>query len=304
MPESSTREPSLYDPDARISGMITKNGATRAQRTNTEQGQTTKAQQDGDWLLRNYEEQLRAHNTDSSKDGTTNLYYQIRTDKNLSRLAGLTAFDPTSSEQIMDLHVVDPGKNGLTLRPDPNSQIDPQAASKVSPLGTQPLSWASSNFASLQNNFAAPTAGSMQQFAPQGDSSSSTPAAEYPSYTRQNFNPTALDTPGMTAAQSDPVMDRSASPLTLDLLPNESPSSFKTRQENLTLLDPPKASNMAQLEKLELSAMKAPGQFKTAPPVPLNPALLKAQYDPPPVTAPPTSPIRTPIDDPRDMTFR
>jgi len=301
LPDATTLEPNLYNPDAMISDHHAKRQSSQAAFANAEQRQKARNQEQGDWLLRGYEEQMRARNPNASKDEGTNIYYQISTDKDLAKLAGLTVFDLNNAGQKLgNLNMTDSSKNGLTLRSDvPSVPSSPSAFGKASSLTTKPLSWAATDYVSLHNTFAAPNPGSLQQFAPPADNI----APRHP-YMRQNSDPTALSTPGMTAAENDPVMGRSTATLSLNLLPGESISSAKTHEGNLTLLDAPQATNMAQLQKLENASIRAPGGFKTAPPVPLNPVLFKQEHEDPPVTASPPAPIRNQIDDPRDMTFR
>lgn len=311
LPERSAPSSSLYDPDAQIESALTKSQSSQSRQSNravilaAEQRRRAKDQENSDWLLRSYEEQLRARSTNSSKNDGTNIYYEIGSDRNLSKLAGITMFDPNNSAQTLNVHMAmaNPGKDALTLRPDPlpSSAFAGQPTSEKNPA---PFfkSYASTvtGFASLHNSYATPSSG-MQQFFPKGETPVIKPPL--PSYTRLNSDPTAIETPGMIAAENNPLLDKDASNFSLDRLPGESVSEAKAHQENLTLVEPPRVTDVSQLQKLRDTATKAPGSIKLAPPAPINPILLKFQEDPP-VTAPPPSPIRTPVNDPRDMTFR
>jgi len=308
IPDESSRESSLYDPDAQFSGTISKKQPSRAELVDAEQQQQARDQANNTWLLRSYEEQLRTRAPNSAKDDNANLYYRISSDKNLAQLAGLPAFNLNNPEPTVDVHLSlntngDPGKSGVTLHSDlptltnNRSTANQSTAPQKPSLTIKPLNWESNNYASLHNSYATPNS-SIEQFLPQAEGLPHHP------YVRQDSDPTALDTPGMTAAENDPVMSRNVPTLSLDLLPNETVPAARAHEENLTLLDPPKATNLDQIQKLDDSTLKPPGEVKTAPPVPLNPVLLKLKYEDPPVTAPPPPPIRTQIDDPRDMTFR
>ncbi len=197
------------------------------------------------------------------------------------------------------MHIAAGTKNGVTLRSDA-SQIG-STPTKAPLQGMPPIALVSSDYASLHNSFATPSTSGMQQFVPVVDSTVVTPHA---AYARQGVDSSALDTPGMTAAESNPFASRNSPALTLDLQPSEPLSQAKAHAEKVSMLDSSGSSNVARVGKQQSTAPQAPGSHKTAPPVPLNPLLLKQDYEPPPVTAPPPAPIRNQVDDPLDMTFR
>ena len=285
MASRATPSPSLYDPDAMIPArdFVQKKKPDPAAEAAAKQQQITKQQQQKDWLLRSYEQQLQSHNANPG-----NLYYQISTDKDLAKIAGLPLITITESASVKA--TPNPGSNGLNLRTDSTPSTPSTPPGRIKPIATT-----MSNFANLHNSFAIPTSG-LQQYGPK--MVAAPPTA--PPATSNTFD---LDTPGMVASGKSPLLDTDTT-LTLDLLPGESPSAAKAHRENTNLLELPKTTHVAQWQDLENNALRAPGSIKTAPSVPLNPILLKLANEPPPVTAPPPSPIRNPVADPRAISYR
>ena len=60
--------------------------------------QQEQAALDKNWLLRNYEKQLQARAANSPEDQSANLYYQLSSNKDLAKLAGLPALDSDSQD--------------------------------------------------------------------------------------------------------------------------------------------------------------------------------------------------------------
>jgi hypothetical protein len=257
------------------------------------------------WLLRSYEQQLQNHDAadpaHSNKD--SNLYYQLSSDKELAKLAGIPYLDPTLHDGSTTFRTSTdhPDSGTVSLRTDPSSAptptADPEAAKApksifqplVTPLGAPDAAGLHNFYSSLPVAMTPPFAGTgPTQPAP-------APTSETPD----------IDTPGMVAAEKDPLMDKSSYDLTLDILPGETPEQAREHQENNSKLELPEAPDADQLHREQAAALTPLGATKT---VSLAPVVKPAPIDfdaPLPVNKiPPISPVRGPIANPYDILNR
>ena len=115
---------------------ILEDESTRAMNANQAQveAQRQQAAASQNWLLRSYEEQLQKNSNSQSVDESNNLYYRIASDKNLSKLAGVSQLDTFSSiVPPMPKTGANPEENNsLSLRPgtDAASSSSDRSSSK------------------------------------------------------------------------------------------------------------------------------------------------------------------------------
>jgi len=254
-----------------------------------ERQRAEKAKQDQDWLLRSYEQQQQARGLDS--DQSTDLYYRISTDKDLSQLAGIPTLTLGPQPAALHTGLGPSGKNAVTLRGEA-----PGGATHLhsfQPLIT-PLSAANS---SSFNSFFSSTA-----------SHAPPPSTATTSHTSEDDltkDPAAIEMPGQTAAESNPLLQDKAANLAFDLsedegLPRQGPQDSGSSKAEL-----PAATNAAQLQKISDASLVVPGTVKSTKPTPLTSMQLKFQDNPAPAPfkmAPP-SPVRPPIADPHDIFY-
>lgn len=247
---------------------------------------------DKDWLLRNYEHQQQIRG-----DATTSRLYQISSDKDLSKLSGLPSLGSASPEQSPSLRT-GAANNALTLRANPSSQMSSISdsafhESMFKPLVT-PLS--SPQTLGLHDSYTFLSTGSTP-LPPQ----SNTPKTSRTSELNQE-EPSAMEMPGLTAAESDPLLDKSTD-LTLDVLPGESIEEAKAHQDSPQLkLSLP--NDITQLHKQQTASLKPPSVVKTTAQQPINPVLLPDPNEPTPDKVPQPNPIHSPIADPHDIFYR
>jgi hypothetical protein len=285
--------PAAVDPDGVPRAFLPSHPAPRASDASVKAAQE-KAEQDQDWLLRGYEQQMQARALAQRQGGNdNNLYAKIAGDKDLAKMAGLTDANLTSAPPPENL-LTSPGGHQPTLSLRPDSTI-----SDSKPATTKPFSTMISALAPLATPLSASEAAGFHDFYRSLPGfSSTTPVTPAPdSDLRLNSDPAALDIPGMTAAESDPTK-RSEMDLSLDLLPGESPADHKA-DSNLTL-DLPAATNAGRLQKQQDTAMDLPGKHRTVAPVPISPLLLKPISDTAEMVPDP-APIRGQVGDPYDI---
>jgi hypothetical protein len=278
-----------------------------AARTDSEEARAAaakkrQAKEDADnWLVNAYEQQLQAHATADGQSDKNNMYARIAADPEMAKLAGIssttsnsdsTSLSETSnSSKTLDLHTgLSSGDSGLSLRPDPtlrDSSIPAPAVTSFQPLIT-PLS--STEAAGLHNFY-----GDIGTSSSSDSSASITPAAD-------EREAGMLDTPGMTAAASNPNLSTEED-FTLGLLPGETPGEQKEHHD-LSLELPP-TGNIQRLQKQDLAMLSVPGQKpKTVVPASVNAAPVKPPPSDTSEMVPDVSPIRARVDDPFDILNR
>ena len=226
------------------------------------------AEQDKNWLVNGYEEQMKLkavqsddpnspgssiNNKDSSKNDPSQPVTMVHTD----------ASDPSGA-----------GTGAMNLRTDDAKAKDGQTAKQsfFKPLIT-PLS--APEAAGLTSFYGAqPT--TLNPLLPADTTTKPDSAATDPSSktTDPTADPSSIDTPGMTAMESDPM--KSSTRFTLDLLPGETaPKAEKVDPQELkTPLQLPLATNSSQLEKLQTASLDVPGKPKALPEAPNHQLLL------------------------------
>jgi hypothetical protein len=258
-----------------------------------------KPSQDQDWLMRNYQQAAAAH--PQFFDKNTNLYYRISSDKNLAKLAGLTPTDDDSSDPTATPRtgVTGSGAGAPTLRSDSDSSIPgvpgvPQHSSAPRPFlaDFKPLITpiGEADVAGLHNFYTPLTVTGNTQNAP----------AAAPSQSDQPSEATDLDTPGMTAVESDPEIDKVSTDLTLNSPADDALPQNPSQGEGKDSL--PLATNMERVQQQEAAELQSPvAEAKVVPPVSINPAQIKLPPDLEPMKMLPLNPVHPGIADPRDF---
>jgi hypothetical protein len=246
--------------------------------------------QQKDWLLRGYEEQLQARELANGQSQNNNLYAELTADKNLAKASGLTA-NTAPAPVTQNLRTTDAGASNLNLRTnvpvvaasahtgDLAGKTGLQFKPLITPLG-------STEVAGLHDLFEKLPALAAQN-APGPVSSDPVEASD----------PGALDVPGMTAAESDPVKKADLD-LGLDPLPGETASQERSHHD--LSLELPTSRNEEQVQQQQDTALLIPGKKKTVAPVAINPALLKP-VDDTSAMVPISSPGRGQVSDPFDI---
>ncbi len=238
--------------------------------------QQEKAAADRDWMARGVEE-YRARNSGSTDKSS--LYDRLSSNKDLAKLAGITVPDSSPGEDAKAYRTgVTPGRASLTLRTDPSEKKMPGST----PFGSfKPL------------------------IQPMGFINKALPPFVQPPPLKSassDSDTDLLDSPGMTAATKNPLLERSAADLkfdisTLDPLPNDSRMSGSAFSRGQL----PPSSN-ADLLRVQPTA---PGSTaKAQPTASLKPEKIELPEDLQPAKPIPFSPIRPPIADTHDILFR
>jgi hypothetical protein len=259
------------------------------------------------WLLRGYEQQLHDRAAaDPSQDPNANLYYELSSNKELAKLAGLPALDPDSPDPTASVRTgaTSSDQGSVTLRTD----ASPAALSGSLSHGNL--------FTPLITPLSAPEAGGLHNFysfeLPVSMASPLVENLPHPTAPKADQSQDSLDieTPGMVAAKADPLMDTIPSDLPLDALPGETTESAKARAESnndLTLPLPMDANQFHQEQASTLHAPSAPSAVQTPAPAsaPVKPVPIEDPNAPLAVSkAPPITPVRTPIANPFDILDR
>jgi hypothetical protein len=303
-PDSSSSDPTAdnpytqYDPDG-IPLSVTHPQARQLTQEDIDAISKQQAQEelDKNWLLRDYEQQLKAHAANSSEEQDTNLYYQLSSNKDLAKLAGLPTLGSDSEDSTTEYQAsairANPGS--IALRPDASSAAVSGSLSHgdlfrplVEPLSA-PDAEGLHNFYSSQPGSLAPSFfGSSHQ----------TPPAPKPD---QSPDSSDMETPGMVAAEKNPD-------LTLDLLPGESIEQAKAREDNNAKLELSLPMDASQLHKEQSAALHIPGVPNTTQPPtaattpPVQPVPIEDPDAPTPVSKEqPINPVREPIANPFDI---
>jgi hypothetical protein len=268
--------------------------------------QQEQAARDKDWLLRGYEKQLQAHAAKSSEDQSTNLYYQLSSNKELAKLAGLPALDSDSQDNTNPYRTgaAPSGQGSVALRADASSAARSGFPSHgnlfkplITPLSAPEVAGLHHFYSSLPVSMPSPISGGLSQTHPA------------PS-TAQSQDSSDIETPGMIAAEKNPLTDRSTSDLTLDILPGESIEQAKAHQDNNIKLELPLPMDASQLHKAQAAALSVPGapnaaQTAAPAPAPVNAVPLEDPNAPLPVSKTPRiNPVRSPIVNPYDILDR
>ncbi len=241
--------------------------------------QAQKEISDKDWMMRGYQQQLQLRATKAPGSEDNNLLYRISTDKDLSKLAGVTPIDPTV-DPTAELKTGAQGKTALKLRPDAAPSVTANPTSSlfkplITPLGA-------TDAAGLHNFY-----GSLPAVTQAMVSKNKKAEAE--------INSADLDMPGKVAAESDPMPNDS---LTFDNLPDDAlPEQQHSHGMGISKIELPITTNAGQIEKLTDSALGIHGT-KTAAAVNVTSLQLKLAADPPTVKLTPPSPVRQPISNP------
>ena len=267
------------------------------------------------WLMNEYEEQLRLHSKDNAdKDKTPNLYLQLSMDKNLAQLAGLDPIEATTdSTPAPELHATPAAssQNAPTLR------ADPPGSRGFTPL----LSTLSPSYSSAIQAFSistySPSVPSVLAPSPLGDGpqANPTPVPASAPHSQSYMEVMDIQTPGMVAAKDNSLGDTPTPDLNLDSLPGdnlpgETPEQAEAREQAATRAELPQAMDADKLHEEETAKLTVPTMAlqgkpsssdqpqQPAPPkaIPVNP-----EDAPIPVTqqqqlAPVHAPIANPFD--------
>ena len=268
--------------------------------------QEEQAALDKNWLLRNYEKQLQARAAKSSEDQSANLYYQLSSNKELAKLAGLPALDSDDRDSTTTYRTgaTPSGQGSGKLRTDASSAPTSGFLSQgdlfkplITPLSAPEAAGLHNFYSSLPLSVALPISGSLPQ----------TPSAPQ---TDQYQDSSDLETPGMIAAEKNPLTDAGAPDLTLDMLPGESIEQAKAHQDDNNKLELPLPMDADQLHRQQAAALNIPGVPNTiqpAAPVPAPPQAVPINDEdaPMPVSKlPQINPVRSPIANPYDLLNR
>ncbi len=254
---------------------------------------------DRNWLLRGYEQQLKSRAAaNSADDQDTNLYYELSSNKELAKLAGLpdlgTDDDSTSPYRAGGVR----SPSSLALRSDSTSAGSrPGHGNFFRPLIT-PLS--APDAAGLHNFYTS------QPYAMQSPFANILPKAT-PAPKANPGQDSDLETPGLVS--TDKNSDADSADLSLDILPGESVEEAKARQQDSSsLLQLPLPADADQLHKEQALAFKGPSAAngspqKASPPVKVVP--IEDPEAPIPVSKEPQiNPVRSPIANPYDILNR
>lgn len=255
---------------------------------------------DKDWLLRAYEQQLQNHAGTTSQDQSANLYFQLSSNKDLAKLAGLPLLDSdTEDGALHQTGGVHPNQGSAPSRSD---------ASSAGPLSRGNL------FKPLITPLGAPAASGLHNFysflpavlPPNGSlpKKSAVPAKIL------SDDSSDIQTPGMIADKNNPLTPPDASDLTLELLPGESIEQARAHQDENNNLQLPLPMDANQLHKAETDALSVPGQTNaaqkpTAVSTPVKTVPTEDPEAPIPVNQlPQINPVRAPIANPFDILNR
>jgi len=283
---------SAFGPDINGAGDNDPDEPQQTQRQYTrEQIATIQAMQarqaeDRDWLMQNFQKVQASNSTDG---GPTDLYYQIGTNRELAKLAGITPLNidlpqSSSSSSSYRTGTTSGGRMSLSLRSDPGDGSQPRRA--ASP-GFRPLLTPGS----FLNTFSSGTYGG-----------TSAPAKPKPAPAKDpDLDRSALDMPGLTAAEHDPLKNAD---LKFDLSSMGDNPPGKTVSAAGVL---PPSTEMDRLRLQNAQALKKPdGTDPQQLPVvkAVNPKKVETPPDLVPAKVIEVSPVRQPIGDVHDIFYR
>jgi hypothetical protein len=265
-----------------------------------------KADADKNWLVRGYEEQLKAHAAaNPSNNESSNLYYELSKNKELAKLAGITPIDSDEADASSEDKT-----NQAPATPD-STLMHPDAYTTAS---SNPLSTAF-GLKPLISPLSAPDAAGIHNFysslpvAMPSPLTSSIPGAASAT-SQQSEDSTDMETPGMTAAKTDPMANLDTPDLTLDVLPGETIEQAKANRANNNNLELPQPMNADQLHQTLPTALSLQPPSNTTQKTPTLPPVVKPvqTYDadaPTPVSQQPVIvPVHAPIANPYDILNR
>ncbi|MCE0483385.1 MAG: hypothetical protein LV479_04000 [Methylacidiphilales bacterium] len=277
--------------------------------------QKLRAQQarERDWLVRSYQSQLRL---DSAGQTSNDFSSQVQTDPNLANLAGMSmpTDDPNTLVRASETQA---GKAPVQLRNDSAEDEEPDTTKPsygrtiFQPLIT-PLSASESTVRHSFYSFDLPTSSAPASFygSKGNDTDPIIPKRKSTYNTDPNRDSVSIDTPGMTAAEKDPLLDHDPSDLMIDELPQDKAASKLAQPLGNGLLppQPPLATDLQRLNIQQQASLGLPQKPVTAQPVSAaktqNPLLLTSPNDPVPDRTPQPITVRTPIGDPYDIFYR
>jgi hypothetical protein len=261
------------------------------------------AARDKNWLLRSYEQQLQKNVSNSTQEPNANLYFQLSSNKDLAKLAGLPDLDPEKGDGTLSYRV--PSGPGPAPLPSDASSTPREAplshGNFFKPLVT-PLS--APDAAGLHNFYSFLPAPAVEPFYGRLPQKSAVPAAP----SEDSFSD--LETPGLIAAKNNPLADPDVSDLNLEVLPGESIEQARAEQENNNNLQLPLALDADQLHREQAGALNVPSPPKIAQtpaksPEPVKTVPTQDPDAPIPVSqVPQISPVRPPIANPFDILNR
>jgi hypothetical protein len=302
-----------FDPDG-VPLNVTKKAAARAtpEEIAAYRKQQDQAAADKDWLLRTYEKQLQTHDvTSSTEDQRANPYQELSLNKDLAKLAGLPSLQDYDADGRPLSRAGDAPSGHTDAELHPGSTSPKQDAGlfgstflrpMIMPLGAPEAAGLGNFYATL------PVAGLSPFYGANPPSRAPARAPVRPD------DPTDIDieTPGMIAAEKNPLADPSTSDLTLNVLPGESIDHAKAHQDNYSKLQLPILMDADQMHRAQAAdlnppvAKKADGADQTATAAPAPDKAKLPDYDVPvPISQLPViTPIRAPIADPYDILNR
>jgi len=263
-----------------------------------------KAALDKDWLLRTYERQMQSHTGDAKNAQSSNLYYQISSNKDLAKLAGLPEIDSAEQEGTVPVPLSNSGPAKLHPISSPAiTSLSPFHADLMKPLIT-PLG--APEAAGLHDFYSSFLTDSIAS-----PNTSNTPKKPRTPRTEDPTDPADIETPGMIAAEKDPLLDTNSTDLSLELLPGESVEQATLHQDNNAKLELPLPMNATQLHReqaIALSPPQAPTAMPATTAITTKPAKTGPLDDPeapiPVSKEPQINPIRPAIGSPFDILDR
>ena len=244
-----------------------------------------KSDADKNWLIQNYE-QVRAGSASSTGGKSADPLDHIRANKELARLAGLAPADDGTSLTLR-LGVTGSSAGSPALRADPSlkssSAYRPFISTTFKPL-LPPLGKSSGTSAT---GVSSPILGGDQRAAVS---------------TRDTANDSAdIETPGMTAVEKNPQIDKVSADLMFDMSSSAANARDRASESDEVKDALPMSTNLERIQKQDAASLQAPGSaVKVVQPVPINPLQIKLPPDLEPMKMITPSPVHPQIPDPRD----
>jgi hypothetical protein len=255
-----------------------------------------------DWLLRGYEQQLQSRLGKTSEDQSTNLYYQLASDKDLAKLAGISTieFSPAAAVTAPRTGASDSDKDAPALRKDPSEESKKSGMTDFMVFKPM-INPERPVFTSTWNNpYTSLSYGASRVVTPDAV----TTTTDSTEKTSDVNVPSDIEMPGLVAAKSDP--------LSLGLAADVSDgfSQQEPLPQDPSVLDVPPSlpayTASAMLQKNYDAALNVPGSVKLAQPPPqlLNPVVYKMPDNSEPIVkvAQP-NPVRRALPSPLDIPY-
>ena len=257
-----------------------------------------KAAADKDWLVRGYEEKLRAQ-AQAHPGDDNNLYYELSSNKDMAKLAGLPLID-TSTATTYHTGATASTPGSISLRTDAAPESTGKSLSHTyvfKPL-ISPFSQAGAGIHNYYASLPVAMPSSLITYPAQPSTVSKKDDTETPD----------IDTPGMIAAQKDGTGTDSPD-LSLDMLPGESVEHARDHQDKLEL---PLPMDVDELHRQEVAHVAAPTDAKnsktvTTPTTTQQPPVVPTEDPNAPIPVsqlPVVTPVRAPIANPYDILNR